>query len=91
MSHQGKQLHLSYLTSPPSGFADSLTKVTARNLLTGREVPLVISHKDAFDDYLDAVIGELLVLRELQVVTSRTGCYRVTNIAKSTSYRLFVL
>ncbi|XP_071757740.2 leucine--tRNA ligase, mitochondrial [Centroberyx gerrardi] len=36
---------------------DSLTQVTARNLFTGREVPLVISHKEAFDDYLDTVIG----------------------------------
>lgn len=36
---------------------DSLTEVTARNLFTGHEVPLVISHKEAFDDYLDTVIG----------------------------------
>ncbi|KAM9353234.1 leucine--tRNA ligase, mitochondrial [Symphorus nematophorus] len=36
---------------------DSLTEVTARNLFTGQEVPLVISHKEAFDDYLDTVIG----------------------------------
>uniref|UniRef100_A0A8C4DWS5 leucine--tRNA ligase n=1 Tax=Dicentrarchus labrax TaxID=13489 RepID=A0A8C4DWS5_DICLA len=36
---------------------DSLTEVTARNLFTGREVPLVISHKEAFDGYLDTVIG----------------------------------
>uniref|UniRef100_A0A8D0CY00 leucine--tRNA ligase n=1 Tax=Sander lucioperca TaxID=283035 RepID=A0A8D0CY00_SANLU len=40
---------------------DSLTKVTACNLFTGHEVPLVISHKEAFDGYLDTVIGELLV------------------------------
>ncbi|XP_029360221.1 probable leucine--tRNA ligase, mitochondrial [Echeneis naucrates] len=36
---------------------DSLTEVTARNLLTGHQVPLVISHKEAFDGYLDTVIG----------------------------------
>ncbi|XP_056142307.1 probable leucine--tRNA ligase, mitochondrial [Lampris incognitus] len=36
---------------------DSLTEVTACNLFTLREVPLVISHKTAFDDYLDTVIG----------------------------------
>ncbi|XP_041798180.1 probable leucine--tRNA ligase, mitochondrial [Chelmon rostratus] len=36
---------------------DSLTEVTACNLFTGREVPLVISYKEAFDGYLDTVIG----------------------------------
>ncbi|KAF3839972.1 hypothetical protein F7725_018689 [Dissostichus mawsoni] len=36
---------------------DSLTEVTAHNLFTGHEVPLVISHKEAFDAYLDTVIG----------------------------------
>uniref|UniRef100_A0A4W6CF97 leucine--tRNA ligase n=1 Tax=Lates calcarifer TaxID=8187 RepID=A0A4W6CF97_LATCA len=36
---------------------DSLTEVTARNLFTGREIPLVILHKEAFDGYLDTVIG----------------------------------
>ncbi|TNN37209.1 putative leucine--tRNA ligase, mitochondrial [Liparis tanakae] len=36
---------------------DSLTEVTAQNLFTGHEVPLVISHKEEFDGYLDAVIG----------------------------------
>uniref|UniRef100_A0A4W6CJG2 leucine--tRNA ligase n=1 Tax=Lates calcarifer TaxID=8187 RepID=A0A4W6CJG2_LATCA len=41
---------------------DSLTEVTARNLFTGREIPLVILHKEAFDGYLDTVIGELLVV-----------------------------
>lgn len=40
---------------------DSLTEVTARNLFTGHEVPVVISRKEAFDGYLDTVIGELLV------------------------------
>lgn len=40
---------------------DSLTEVTAHNLFTGHEVPLVISHKEAFDAYLDTVIGELPV------------------------------
>ncbi|KAG7242229.1 hypothetical protein INR49_024275 [Caranx melampygus] len=36
---------------------DSLTEVTAHNLFTGHEVPVVISHKEAFDGYLDTVIG----------------------------------
>ncbi|XP_054638261.1 probable leucine--tRNA ligase, mitochondrial isoform X2 [Dunckerocampus dactyliophorus] len=36
---------------------DSLTEVTAVNLFTGLEVPLVISHKEAFDGYLDTVVG----------------------------------
>ncbi|XP_014851486.1 PREDICTED: probable leucine--tRNA ligase, mitochondrial [Poecilia mexicana] len=36
---------------------DCLTEVTALNRFTGQEVPVVISHKEAFDDYLDAVIG----------------------------------
>uniref|UniRef100_A0A667YSL1 leucine--tRNA ligase n=1 Tax=Myripristis murdjan TaxID=586833 RepID=A0A667YSL1_9TELE len=40
---------------------DSLTEVTARNLLTGHEIPLVISQKEAFDGHLDTVIGELSV------------------------------
>ncbi|CAG00022.1 unnamed protein product, partial [Tetraodon nigroviridis] len=36
---------------------DCLTEVTASNLFTGLEVPLVILHKEAFDGYLDTVIG----------------------------------
>uniref|UniRef100_A0AAQ5YDC3 leucine--tRNA ligase n=1 Tax=Amphiprion ocellaris TaxID=80972 RepID=A0AAQ5YDC3_AMPOC len=36
---------------------DSLTEVTAHNLFTGHEVPLVISHREAFDGYLDTVLG----------------------------------
>uniref|UniRef100_A0A671W3W6 leucine--tRNA ligase n=1 Tax=Sparus aurata TaxID=8175 RepID=A0A671W3W6_SPAAU len=36
---------------------DSLTEVTAHNLFTDHEVPVVISHKEAFDGYLDTVIG----------------------------------
>ncbi|TNN02374.1 hypothetical protein fugu_009861 [Takifugu bimaculatus] len=36
---------------------DCLTEVTACNLFTGLEVPLVVSHKEAFDGYLDTVIG----------------------------------
>ncbi|XP_061531144.1 probable leucine--tRNA ligase, mitochondrial isoform X1 [Phycodurus eques] len=36
---------------------DSQTEVTAVNLFTGHEVPLVISHKEAFDGYLDTVVG----------------------------------
>ncbi|XP_068180817.1 leucine--tRNA ligase, mitochondrial [Antennarius striatus] len=36
---------------------DSLTEVTAHNLFTNREVPLVISHREAFDGYVDTKIG----------------------------------
>ncbi|KAF4103637.1 hypothetical protein G5714_016520 [Onychostoma macrolepis] len=36
---------------------DSLTEVTALNVFTGREVPVVISGKNEFDGHLDAVIG----------------------------------
>lgn len=47
---------------PPSLCSpDCLTEVTACSLFTSHEVPLVISHKEAFDGYLDTMIGELLV------------------------------
>lgn len=36
---------------------DALTEVTAYNLFTGQDLPLIISSKDAFDGYLDAVVG----------------------------------
>ncbi|XP_029958596.1 leucine--tRNA ligase, mitochondrial [Salarias fasciatus] len=36
---------------------DSLTEVVAHNLFTGQDVPLVISRKEAFEDYLDTVLG----------------------------------
>ncbi|XP_028282188.1 leucine--tRNA ligase, mitochondrial [Parambassis ranga] len=36
---------------------DSLTEVTAHNLFTGHKVPVVISHKEGFDGYLDTVLG----------------------------------
>uniref|UniRef100_A0A3Q3NNH5 leucine--tRNA ligase n=1 Tax=Mastacembelus armatus TaxID=205130 RepID=A0A3Q3NNH5_9TELE len=36
---------------------DCLTEVSACNLFTGHEIPLVISRKDSFDGYLDTVIG----------------------------------
>lgn len=36
---------------------DCLTEVVAHNLFTGHDVPLVISHKEAFDGYLDTVLG----------------------------------
>ncbi|XP_053700077.1 probable leucine--tRNA ligase, mitochondrial isoform X3 [Synchiropus splendidus] len=36
---------------------DSLTEVTALNLFTSQEVPVVISHREAFDASLDTVIG----------------------------------
>lgn len=48
--------------TPPALFSlDSLTEIRAQNLFTGQEVPVVISHEEAFDGYLDTVIGELLV------------------------------
>lgn len=56
MSYQGKQRCLSHI--PALFFPDCLTEVTACNLFNGLEVPLVISHKEAFDGYLDTVIGE---------------------------------
>ncbi|XP_067255934.1 probable leucine--tRNA ligase, mitochondrial isoform X1 [Chanodichthys erythropterus] len=36
---------------------DSLSEVTALNVFTGREVPVVISAKNEFDGHLDTVIG----------------------------------
>ncbi|XP_040021816.2 leucine--tRNA ligase, mitochondrial [Gasterosteus aculeatus] len=36
---------------------DCLTEVTAKNLFTGLEVPLVISREEAFDGHLESVIG----------------------------------
>ncbi|XP_041263823.1 probable leucine--tRNA ligase, mitochondrial isoform X1 [Onychostruthus taczanowskii] len=36
---------------------DSLTSVTAVNLLTNQEIPVVISAKTSFDNYLDTKIG----------------------------------
>ncbi|XP_047455349.1 probable leucine--tRNA ligase, mitochondrial [Mugil cephalus] len=36
---------------------DSRTEVTAHNLFTGHEVPVVISRKEAFESYLDTVLG----------------------------------
>lgn len=53
--------------------ADCLTEVTAQNVFTGLEVPVIISHKEAFDGYLDTVIGELLDLCGQVVVASRTS------------------
>lgn len=51
---------------------DCLTEVTAYNLFTGQEVPLIISHKGEFDGHLDTVIGipdsseeDVLVARSL--------------------------
>ncbi|CAL8297964.1 unnamed protein product [Gadus morhua 'NCC'] len=44
-------------TSPRCLLTDSLTEVTARCSLTGQEVPLVISSRQAFDGHLDTVIG----------------------------------
>uniref|UniRef100_A0A1A8I9E3 leucine--tRNA ligase n=5 Tax=Nothobranchius kuhntae TaxID=321403 RepID=A0A1A8I9E3_NOTKU len=36
---------------------DSLTEVRALNVFTGLEVPVIISQKEAFDGYLDTVLG----------------------------------
>ncbi|XP_020504601.2 probable leucine--tRNA ligase, mitochondrial [Labrus bergylta] len=54
---------------------DCLTEVTARNLFTSQEVPLVISHRETFDGYLDTVIGtpdcseeDLSVARDLNLM-----------------------
>uniref|UniRef100_A0A672L616 leucine--tRNA ligase n=1 Tax=Sinocyclocheilus grahami TaxID=75366 RepID=A0A672L616_SINGR len=38
-------------------FTYSLTEVTALNVFTGREVPVVISSKNEFDGHLDTVMG----------------------------------
>uniref|UniRef100_A0A3B3VZH9 leucine--tRNA ligase n=1 Tax=Poecilia latipinna TaxID=48699 RepID=A0A3B3VZH9_9TELE len=54
---------------------DCLTEVTALNRFTGQEVPVVISHKEAFDDYLDAVIGEFWGSCLLLAATCRTGYF----------------
>lgn len=60
MSHRGGS-SAAPLTPPALCFSDCLTEVTACNLFTGHEVPLVISRREAFDGYLDTVIGELSV------------------------------
>ncbi|KAM8869548.1 leucine--tRNA ligase, mitochondrial [Spinachia spinachia] len=36
---------------------DCLTEVTAKNIFTGHEVPLVLSRQEAFDGHLESVIG----------------------------------
>lgn len=36
---------------------DSLTEVSARCLLTGRELPLLVSSRTSFDGHLDTVVG----------------------------------
>lgn len=38
-------------------FSDSLTSVTAVNLLTNQEIPVVISAKNNFENFLDTKIG----------------------------------
>jgi len=38
-------------------FSDSLTSVTAVNLLTDQEIPVVISAINNFENFLDAKIG----------------------------------
>uniref|UniRef100_A0A7N8WNZ1 leucine--tRNA ligase n=1 Tax=Mastacembelus armatus TaxID=205130 RepID=A0A7N8WNZ1_9TELE len=50
---------------------DCLTEVSACNLFTGHEIPLVISRKDSFDGYLDTVIGELFMSVCVWVLISR--------------------
>uniref|UniRef100_A0A3B3BWU4 leucine--tRNA ligase n=1 Tax=Oryzias melastigma TaxID=30732 RepID=A0A3B3BWU4_ORYME len=54
--HGSSSVRLALLKGFQPG-TDCLTEVTAHNLFTGREVPLLISRKDAFDGYLDTVIG----------------------------------
>uniref|UniRef100_A0A3P9J360 leucine--tRNA ligase n=1 Tax=Oryzias latipes TaxID=8090 RepID=A0A3P9J360_ORYLA len=54
--HGSSSVRFALLKSFQSG-TDCLTEVTALNLFTGREVPLLISRKNAFDGYLDTVIG----------------------------------
>lgn len=39
-----------------------LSEVTALNVFTGREVPVIVSAKAEFQGYLDTVIGESLYL-----------------------------
>lgn len=46
---------------------DCLTEVSALCLLTGRELPLVISSRDSFDGYLDTVVGRWSVSDVCQV------------------------
>lgn len=48
--------------------ADCLTEVSALCLLTGRELPLVISSRDSFDGHLDTVVGRLSVPDVCQVL-----------------------
>lgn len=47
--------------------ADCLTEVSALCLLTGRELPLVISSRDSFDGHLDTVVGRSSVPDVCQV------------------------
>uniref|UniRef100_A0A8D3BQH8 leucine--tRNA ligase n=1 Tax=Scophthalmus maximus TaxID=52904 RepID=A0A8D3BQH8_SCOMX len=61
---------------------DSLTEVTARNLFTGHEVPLIISHKEAFDGYLDTVIG-IPDCSEEDLSVARALNLRWTSVLKS--------
>ncbi|XP_051921695.1 probable leucine--tRNA ligase, mitochondrial [Hippocampus zosterae] len=61
---------------------DSLTEVTAVNLFTGYEVPLVISHKEAFDGYLDTVVGTPDCSEE-HLSVAKTLNLRWTNVLKS--------
>ena len=48
---------LPYVTYHDHLFSDSLTSVTAVNLLTNQEIPVVISGKTSFENYLDTKIG----------------------------------
>lgn len=48
---------LPYVTYHDHLFSDSLTSVTAVNLLTNQEIPVVISAKTSFENYLDTKIG----------------------------------
>lgn len=73
MSCRGKRRFLSH-THPALSYSDCLTEVTACNLLTGLEVPLVISHKEAFDGYLDAIIGEIFFFFSVHVYAHHYHC-----------------
>ncbi|XP_061676667.1 probable leucine--tRNA ligase, mitochondrial isoform X2 [Syngnathoides biaculeatus] len=61
---------------------DSLTEVTAVNLFTDHEVPLVISQREAFDGYLDTVVGTPDCSKEHRSV-AETLNLTWTNVLKS--------
>lgn len=48
-----------------------MSEVTALNMFTGREVPVVISAKTEFLGHLDTVIGERSYVLEISSLTER--------------------